>query len=238
MSNEKLPPSAYGEAEILRHFHNFDVERGRYKFIIDQIPPNSKILEVGCFLGRYSQHFTELGHQVTGIDLSPEVIKKGKELFPDLDLRCVNEIWEDDLLKGEYDIVVASEVIEHVLHPQDFLKLIRKALKKNGLLLLTTQNSNAIHYRLQMLVGKFRWDPTHLRLYSRPELEAELKDGGFMIRKTFGIPINPLGPQKIPRLFAYYAAKIYQNFCWTWGMVASPSTDFHDERIDSCDARP
>ena len=36
------------------------------------------------------------------------------------------------------------------------------------------------------------------------------------------IPINPIGPQKIPRLLAYYAAKVYPNFCWTWGMVATP----------------
>jgi 2-polyprenyl-6-hydroxyphenyl methylase/3-demethylubiquinone-9 3-methyltransferase len=163
--------------------------------------------------------------EVTGLDISPDVIERGKELYPDLDLRCVSEPWDEDLLCGQYDVVVASEVIEHVLHPNAFLKQIAKALKPGGRLLLTTQNSNAIHYRLRMLVGRFRWDPTHLRLYSRPELEEELKAGGFEIEKAFGIPINPKGPQKIPRLFAYYSAKCIPNFCWTWGMVARRPID-------------
>lgn len=218
----KLPPSAYGENEIERHFNNFDVSRGRYRFIIDQMPPASKVLEVGCFLGRYCDHFQSLGHRATGVDLSPEVIERGQKLFPDLDLRCVGEVWDEDLVDGSYDVVVASEVIEHVLHPNDFLEQISRALKPGGVLLLTTQNSNAFHYRCQMLVGKFRWDPTHLRLYSRPELEKELENGGFEVLRAHGIPINPIGPQKIPRLLAYYAARVYANFCWTWGMVATP----------------
>jgi hypothetical protein len=59
-------------------------------------------------------------------------------------------------------------------------------------------------------------------LYSRPELEKELEEGGFEVVKAHGIPINPIGPQKLPRLLAYYAALLYENFCWTWGMVATP----------------
>ncbi len=215
-----LPPSAYGREEIKRHFNNFDVSQGRYHFICQQLPPKSKVLEVGCFLGHYCKHFQSLGMEVTGLDISPEVIEQGRQLYPGLDLRCVDELWPQELLEERFDVVVASEVIEHVLHPQPFLEQIFKALKPNGKLLLTTQNSNAIHYRLRMLVGRFRWDPTHLRLYSRPELETELTTAGFNIEQAVGIPINPKGPQRFPRLFAHYSARIVPNFCWTWGMVA------------------
>lgn len=180
-------------------------------------------MEVGCFLGRYTKHFKELGHEPVGVDISPEVIAKGRELFPNLDLRVVGDVWPDELQNGDFDAVVASEVIEHVLHPKAFLENLARCLKPEGRLLLTTQNSNAIHYRLQMLVGRFRWDPTHLRLYSRPELETELRGGGFDVLKAKGIAINPKGPQKIPRLFAHYSARVYSNFCWTWGMVARPT---------------
>jgi len=220
---EQLPPSAYGPEEIERHFNNFDVERGRYRFILDELRPRSRILEVGCFLGRYTNHFREIGHDPVGVDISSSVIEKGRELFPDLDLRVVGDTWPSDLQRGDFDAVVASEVIEHVLHPRLFLQNLARCLKPDGRLLLTTQNSNAIHYRLQMLMGRFRWDPTHLRLYSRPELEAELAGGGFEVLRAKGIAIHPKGPQKVPRLFAHYAARLYPNFCWTWGMVARPA---------------
>lgn len=222
MSDSKLPPSAYGPDDIARHYHNFDVAQGRYRFIDMEIPSGAKVLEVGCFLGHYCHYFQGRGLQVTGVDISPEVIKEGQKLYPNLDLRCVGDVWPMDLQDGRYDVVIASEVIEHVLHPNDFLKTIKRALAPNGRLLLTTQNSNAIHYRLRMLFGRFRWDPTHLRLYSRPELETELQLGGFEIVRAVGIPINPKGPQKFPRLLAYWAARWHANFCWTWGMVAKP----------------
>lgn len=223
-SENSLPPSAYQEDELKRHYHNFDVEKGRYKFIIDSLQPNSKILEVGCFLGRYSDHFEKLGHCASGVDISEKVIKEGKKLFPKLDLRCSFEKKLQDIFEpGSFDAVVASEVIEHVLHPQDFLNEIRTILKPEGQLLLTTQNSNAIHYRLRMLVGKFRWDPTHLRLYSKPELKDEIESSGFLIQKMKGIPINPDGPQQLVRKFAYYSTFLNPNFCWTWGVIAKPA---------------
>jgi 2-polyprenyl-3-methyl-5-hydroxy-6-metoxy-1,4-benzoquinol methylase len=221
--SEKIPPSAYDKEDINKHYNNFNVKNGRYRYIIDQLKPNSRILEVGCFLGHYCNHFKELGHDPSGIDISPPVIEEANKLYPDLDLRCTDGAGLDEVFeKNTFDAVIASEVIEHVLHPQDFLMSIRKVLKADGRLLLTTQNSNAFHYRLRMLVGKFRWDPTHLRLYSKPELREEIEKGGFAIEDMHGIPINPEGPQQFFRKMAYYSVMFNANFCWTWGVKAIP----------------
>jgi len=221
MSQQRLPPSAYSREDIHRHYNNFEIKRGRYRFILDELKPESKILEVGCFLGRYCDYFKKQGHQCTGIDLSEEVILEGKKLFPDLDLRVTTGDMSSEFDANQFDAVVASEVIEHVLHPDEFLKQIHRVLKPGGQLLLTTQNSNAIHYRLRMLVGKFRWDPTHLRLYSKPELRQEIETVGFSIKKMRGIAINPIGPQWLLRQFAHYSTYLNPNFCWTWGVVAT-----------------
>jgi len=86
-------------------------------------------------------------------------------------------------------------------------------------LILTTQNSNAIHFRLRMLIGKFRWDSTHFRLYSKPEIVDAVESAGFEVEKVKILPINKQGSNKVGRLFAYYAAKIYGNFGWTTGVV-------------------
>jgi 2-polyprenyl-3-methyl-5-hydroxy-6-metoxy-1,4-benzoquinol methylase len=227
--DEKIPLSAYNKAEIERHYHNFNVKNGRYYYIIKQLEPNSRILEVGCFLGHYCNHFKSLGHHPSGVDISPNVIDEANKLYPELDLKCIDgSTLEDVFEENTFDAVIASEVIEHVLFPQDFLKSIRKVLKPNGKLLLTTQNSNAFHYRLRMLFGQFRWDPTHLRLYSKPELVEEIESAGFKIDSMKGIPINPEGPQQLVRKLAYYSVLFNSNFCWTWGVNAKPVKD-HSE---------
>jgi 2-polyprenyl-3-methyl-5-hydroxy-6-metoxy-1,4-benzoquinol methylase len=223
MSKKNLP-SAYDKEEIEKHYNNFNIKkRSRYDYIIGQLPPKARILEVGCFLGHYCNHFASLGHKPTGVDISSSVIEEATKLYPDLDLRCtdgeeLHEVFEENT----FDAVVASEVIEHVLYPQDFLKSISKVLKPDGRLLLTTQNSNAFHYRLRMLFGQFRWDPTHLRLYSKEELMSEIEKGGFVINDMKGIPINPEGPQQMVRKLAYYSVFLNSNFCWTWGLNAKP----------------
>lgn len=220
---QEILPSAYGSDEIKRHYHNFDVSQGRYQYILSRLKPNSRILEVGCFLGHYCNYFKEQGHHPVGVDISDEVIQEGKKLYPHLELVCCDgEKLNETFQENSFDAVIASEVIEHVLYPQNFLASIKKILKPDGKLLITTQNSNAFHFRVRMLFGQFRWDPTHLRLYSKPELLDEITTGGFHITHTKGIPINPKGGQQFVRQLAYHSVKINENFCWTWGVESQP----------------
>lgn len=214
--------STYGSEELKRHFDNFDPEQGRYRFVTDHLPENARVLEVGCFLGRYCNYLKERGFDACGVDLSEEALLKARELFPGLDLRKADacKLEEAGFEENSFDAIVASEVIEHLLDPTAFLLGAARLLKKGGVLMLTTQNSNAAQFRARMLLGCFRWDPTHLRLYSRPELEDELQSGGFEPQSFHPIPVNPKGPGKIFRFAATLAGRVFSNMCWTWGVIA------------------
>lgn len=211
---EKLP-TAY----TLEQGKNKKVDRDdpRIKFPLKHVGSGNKVLDVGCCLGHISKMIADLGNEVTGIDVTPELIEEARKVFPNVKFLCVDAMALSNFFsENEFDCVVACEVIEHVLNPNLFLKETFKVLKKGGKLILTTQNSNAIHFRIRMLLGRFRWDPTHFRLYSKSEIINEVRNAGFIVDTVKVIPIRKRG---ILRSVFHYLSRIYPNFGWTTSLV-------------------
>mgnify|MGYP000954079121 FL=1 len=98
---------------------------------------NLRILEVGCGNGYLSYSMNKLGHNVTGIDLSANAIANAKKNYGNY---FVNSSVEDFSKNNneKYDLIVSTEVIEHVKNPVLFFKELYHLLNKNGTLILTT----------------------------------------------------------------------------------------------------
>lgn len=98
------------------------------------------------------------------------------------------ELWRHDLPK--YDIVVFTEVIEHLYtSPSQVLSFLHHLMKDDGILLLQTPNAAAIHKRIKLLFGRNPYElireddrnPGHFREYTAKELCTLLVEGGFNI---------------------------------------------------------
>ena len=216
-----LLPTVATQEDVEQKQHQFNLGVPKNKFISTYVGSGKRILDVGCFTGYCSKAFHEMGNTVVGVDASPPAIRMAQERYKDLEFYCIDALeLTRQFPPDSFDIVVASEIIEHVLDPAIFLKEIKTVLHPGGLLILTTQNSNALHLRLRMLIGKFRWDFGHYRLYSKPEIINEISSGGFTIEVVQVVPINPDGPSKLMRLFVYFMARLYANFGWTTCIVA------------------
>ena len=107
-------------------------------------------LDVGCGGGILSERLSRLGANVTGIDASKTSINAAKDHSIksrlEIDYRCVTT---SELLKtkkenflNKFDIVVASEVIEHVNERKIFLSDISKLCRCGGLVVFTTINNS------------------------------------------------------------------------------------------------
>jgi len=99
-----------------------------------------RILDLGCGRGWLTSLLANYG-SIIGIDPVPAAIERAKILFPNLDVRVAegaNLITEG--FEAQFDLVVSSEVIEHVVPSQkpEFVRNLKRLLKPNGFAILTT----------------------------------------------------------------------------------------------------
>jgi 2-polyprenyl-3-methyl-5-hydroxy-6-metoxy-1,4-benzoquinol methylase len=117
------------------------------KIVAEHPVKTLQILDFGCGRGWLSQKLTAFG-QVTGVDLSPESIKRAAGFFPEVTFKVINaaEPVSGQLPAGTFDIVISSEVIEHVLNQPEYINNISTLLKPGGILLMTTPNARWYDY--------------------------------------------------------------------------------------------
>ncbi len=100
-------------------------------------------LDVGCGAGLLAEPLARLGASVTAVDAAPELIDAARVHAAgqglDIDYRAVGV----ETLEGDYDLVTALEVIEHVADPQGFVTGLAARLAPGGLLILSTPNRTA-----------------------------------------------------------------------------------------------
>ena len=116
-------------------------------------------IDIGCGGGILSERLSRLGARVTGIDASESSINVAKEhSFKsrlEIDYKCLttSELLRSkkDKFLNKFDIVIASEVIEHVNERKIFLSDISKLSRSGGLIVFTTINKSF----LGILLGKF-----------------------------------------------------------------------------------
>ena len=99
-----------------------DINPLRTDFIDRRAPlAGKRVLDVGCGAGILSEALAQRGAQVTGLDLSPELIEAASAHAADSDLaidyRCVASRDLAREMAGAFDIVVAYEMLEHVDEP-------------------------------------------------------------------------------------------------------------------------
>lgn len=98
---------------------------------------HSKILEVGCGSGWFSERLANYG-QVTATDLAGDVIQRAQKGIPHI--KFIAGDFHQMIFNNEFDIVVSLETISYVYDQKLFVKKIASALKKHGYLILTSVN--------------------------------------------------------------------------------------------------
>ncbi|WP_343208811.1 class I SAM-dependent methyltransferase [Anaerolentibacter hominis] len=104
------------------------------------IDRNSRILDVGCGYGRTLNELYQKGyHNLTGMDFSGEMIRRGKRQFPCLDLRIMEE-GILDLPDESVDAVLLFAVLTCIRENEKqhgLLKEIRRVVKPGGVILIS-----------------------------------------------------------------------------------------------------
>jgi 2-polyprenyl-3-methyl-5-hydroxy-6-metoxy-1,4-benzoquinol methylase len=96
---------------------------------------------------------------------------------------------------GEFDAVVLSDVVEHVVNPVEFLSaLVTRPGLKNAVFLLSVPNYAVWYNRLLTLAGRFEYaesglfDRTHLRFFTRSSIARLLEHTGLRVVEQAATP--------------------------------------------------
>ena len=149
-------------------------------------------LDIGAGEGFLLNAADESGFDVTGLDFSAYGVSK---FFPHLSNRHIagnifNSL-SDMIGKGnQYSFCTSTNVLEHVIDPALFLKLIKQLISKNGLLAITVPNDYSdiqqLAIRNKMIDGEFWFvPPHHLHYFNTENLPAYMNDNGFEILDAF-----------------------------------------------------
>lgn len=101
-------------------------------------------LDVGCGAGLLAEPLARLGAKITAIDAAPELIEAARGHAAGQGLRIGYRAAAVEQIEGQFDLITAMEVIEHVADPASFLAAIAARLAPDGLLILSTPNKTAL----------------------------------------------------------------------------------------------
>jgi 2-polyprenyl-3-methyl-5-hydroxy-6-metoxy-1,4-benzoquinol methylase len=100
-----------------------------------------KVLDVCCGNGNISRYIGSKGHHVLGIDISEATINKAVSLTNMPNVRFKNIAAEELIAASEFfDLVICSEVIEHLDTPSTVVQALSVLINKNGILIVTVPN--------------------------------------------------------------------------------------------------
>lgn len=179
-----------------------DYAASRARIICSFIPKSfseKNILDIGCGLGFTLAMLKEQGFKnIYGIDIIHKALKGAQ------DAGLKNLIQSDiengfiPCKRGFFDLVICTEVFEHLFDPVSVLEKIKIVLKKGGVAVLSFYNEYRITQRISFLLGRCISDPLitggHIKFFNKTAIETMLQNAGFRI-----IEFKPIPGPKISR---------------------------------------
>lgn len=145
------------------------------------------ICDLGCGNGYMAGQLAEMGYDVTGVDASESGIAIARANFPKATF--VQAAIDATLLQraslDQFDLVVSSDVIEHLYRPSDLIEAALTLLRPDTHLLIGTPYHGYVKNLVLSLTGKMdahfgvHDDGGHIKFFSVKTLSALLEKHGF-----------------------------------------------------------
>lgn len=134
------------------------------------------LLDVGCATGSFLNLARDRGWQVSGVELSDWAVQSAIKMYS---LNVIQGSLPDARLNSAtYDAVTLWDCIEHLANPEAVLREVRRLLKPEGLLMLST---GALPHKDPSLISKWYYPPWHLYYFSEETMHKLLRKCGFEV---------------------------------------------------------
>jgi 2-polyprenyl-3-methyl-5-hydroxy-6-metoxy-1,4-benzoquinol methylase len=153
--------------------------------LVRQLDGVRSICDLGCGNGHITGRLATLGYEVTGIDASISGVRIARQHYPQA--KFIQACIDRDLNGlGEYDLVISSDVIEHLYRPSDLLEAAHALLKPNGQVLIGTPYHGYLKNLALAVTGKMDGhfsalhNGGHIKFFSVDSLSQLMRGHGFI----------------------------------------------------------
>jgi 2-polyprenyl-3-methyl-5-hydroxy-6-metoxy-1,4-benzoquinol methylase len=165
------------------------------KQLVQSLGKKGTVLDLGCGNGSLSHELSKLGFEVHGIDGSESGIQIAREAFPQVQFLLgdvENDLSPDPFQAESFDVVVSTEVVEHLYHPRRLIENAFRLLRPSGHFIVSTPYHGYVKNVVLALSGKMDkhftalWDGGHIKFWSRETLSGLLTENGFIDLRFVG----------------------------------------------------
>jgi 2-polyprenyl-3-methyl-5-hydroxy-6-metoxy-1,4-benzoquinol methylase len=154
-----------------------------HDFFADRIHSGERVLDIGCGYGAVAHSIaTRTGADVTGIDMNAANVQKAEGRFRHEHLAFVHGEAPAALGREHFDVIVLSNVLEHIEHRQKFLGEVQTRATPSRWLIRVPMFNRDWRPPLRQELGLYAYgDPTHYTEYTRESFETEMAGVGFRV---------------------------------------------------------
>lgn len=184
---EQVPPDYYQKG-VRSNFLQKRWHTGKLKAVLNHIDFSpEKVLDVGCASGWFLSQIKEKYPKASyfGVDIYDDAIEYGKKRYGKMEL-LVADAHKLPYKSSSFDLLVCTEVLEHVDDPGLVIQEIKRVLQKNGKAIIELDSGSvlfSIVWFLWRLSKGGVWNHSHLHSFTVQKLEKMLKKGGFTIER-------------------------------------------------------
>jgi len=154
-----------------------------HQFFVDNVDPQDAVLDIGCGNGFLTYDVAKKVRSVTAIDLNKDNIELARRNFSKDNIKYIYGDASQISFGEKFDVVIMSNVLEHIDNRYDFLLKLKKLANK-FLLRVPVLNRDWLTYYKRELGVEYRLDLTHKIEYTMESLQQELEKAGMRIERA------------------------------------------------------
>ena len=153
--------------------------------VMRQVPKTaSTILDVGCGSAFVARQFCRRGVKVVSLDIAQTNTEKALQAVPsDNHAAVVADAFHLPFADNTFDCIIAAEIIEHTVDPQQFVVSLLAKLKPGGLLVLSTPYKEHIEYSLCIHCNCKTPHNAHLHSFDKESMRQIARSASAQIRR-------------------------------------------------------
>lgn len=193
--------------------------------IVEIIGTDKTVLEIGCASGHFGKYLKgRAGCKVWAVELDPRLAEIAKPHYETVLVADIQKENGTDPLKDlKFDVILCSNVLEHLTDPLKALLRLKKHIKPGGFFCIALPNIAHWKVRLGLLFGNFNYtetgilDESHLKFFTFSTAAALMREAGLQIESwTFdwdnGIPKFDGLLRRVPGAGPWFLKKFYGLF--------------------------